>query len=248
MSSFFTAFGNNFKKIRLRKKYIVIFVLACLCAAFIALFSRGGFSFSLGPLSLNFTDAPYTVLGLFSNFVLPLCAFMIMSDIVAHEIADSSIKSELLRPVSRGKLYMAKSLAALAYCAVLLFAAFIITVLISLFQGASHQIGKLFLSNLMGLLPCAVCIAMSGCIGAFTANPTLGMFLSVVIYAALFAASAFSGFWTAISFTGQLSWYKMILGEQIPWQKLLTSAAMLLSYTVFFSAIGQWLFGRRNIQ
>ena len=247
MTSFNTAFANNFKKIWARRKYKVIFALCCLIAVFISLFSQGGMSFRMGIMSFSFSDASYTILGIFSSAILPLSAFMLMSDLIGHEISDATLKTELLRPISRGKLYLSKSLAAFAYCAALLFAAFLISVTILLIQGVRQQVGVLFLSYLMGLMPTLVCVSLSGFLASLTGNPTLGMLLSVLIYVALFAASAFSHVFMAVSFTGQLSWYKMILGSQIQWGKLGLSALMQVSYAVFFSALGQGIFSRRNL-
>lgn len=248
MRNFLTAFKNNTRKIFARKKYIVLLILFCLFAIALSLFSfttKADIGFSA--MTISFSNVPITILGLLSNFLLPLSSFMLMSDLVAHEISEHSIKAEFVRPVSRTTLYFSKCLAGLFYCAIILFSIFIITTFFALIQGNLMSVFKTLLAYIMVLAPCATVMILAAFVAALTANPTLSMFILLIGYGVLFVMSMFSTFWAAISFTTQISWYKFIFSSNVQWNQLLLSLSMFLGYSVFFGTLGQLSFNQRNM-
>lgn len=247
MSVFLTASGNTLRKIWGHRKYQVFMTIVCLLSAFFSIYSRGGMRFSIGAISFSFSNGANLALSALSNIFLPLLAFMLCSDLYAHELSDNTIKVEFLRPIGRTKLYYAKFTGILAYCGLILLSSYIICVVIGIMNGSVSNVLQLFLANILSLISCGVFIAFAGMFAVWSGNPSLTMFLSILLYiVALIAVNANSTF-GAIFFTGYNGWYKMVLGSVVQWKNLFISFLLLLSYTALFSSIGQLLFSQKNI-
>lgn len=247
MSMFIAAWHNTLDKIFARGKYRVVFILAIILTLFFSLFSGSGLRFRLGIIDFSFSNGAYLSLAGLSGVLLPLCSFMLCSDLIAHELSDSSIKSEILRPIGRAKLYLSKLTAIVTYNAIVLFVCFVIAAIIGMINGSVSNVLTLFIAQIMSLLVCAVFVAFSGLIASLTGNPSMTMFLSILLYIGLALVGSLSNQIGAVLFTGQIAWYKMIIGSQIPWKNLGTILLMLFAYLGLFSAFGQMLFERKNI-
>ena len=246
MNAFLSTSRNTQRKILGHRKYKVFFIISCCIVLFFTLFSRGGMRLSIGPVSFSFSNGAFLALSVLSSFILPLLSFMLCSDMFALEISDHSLKSELLRPVGKVKLYFAKLTGILTYCSAILLASFIISLLVSFFGGWADKIVMIFFAHVMSIVLCCVFIAFSSLIAVWTANSSLTMFLCILIYIVLTVLSGLFTVVGAISFTGYHSWFKMIMGSVILWKNVCVSLGLLLSYIGLFSLVGQFLFDRRN--
>ena len=247
MSTFGIGVKTTLKKIFSRKKYIVILILCALISIFLSLYSSGGIRLNLGFVSFSFSNGAYAAFSVLDSLFLPLSALMLCSDFLAHEIADNTIKTELLRPIGRTKLFFSKLTGMLLYLTLILGISVLFCSIIGLFTGHIQFI-RVLLSALMILVNCAVYLAFSSFLAVWTGNPSLTMFLGILIYIALSALSVIAGFGAALAFTAHTGWYKMVLGSVIPWKTIGLTAVLFLSYIGVLCGLGQLLFDRRNIQ
>ena len=247
MNTFWIGVKTTLKKISSRKKYIVIFILCSLISIFLSLYSAGGMRLNLGFVSFSFSSGAYATFAVLDGVFLPLCALMLCSDFIAHEISDNTIKTELLRPISRTKLFFSKLTGMLLYLALILGTSVLFSGIIGAFFG-NIQIGRTLLSAVMILINCGVYLAFGSFLATWTGNPSLTMFLGILIYIAMSALSVIAGLGAALAFTAHTGWYKMVLGAIVPWSTVGSVAVLFLSYIGIFCGLGHLLFDRRNIQ
>ena len=214
---------------------------------FFAIFTQGGMRLNLGALSYSFSNGAFLALSVLSAFILPLLSFMLASDLFAAEISDNTIKSELLRPIGKSKLYFAKCTGILYYCVLILLSSLVICIGVSLFSGWVDKLIVIFFAHIMSVVLCFVFIAFSSLIAVWTANPSLTMFLCILIYIVLTVLSNLFTVVGAVSFTSYYSWFKMIMGSVIPWKNVGATLGLLLSYIGVFEITGQLLFDKRDV-
>ena len=246
MNAFTATAKNTYNKILGHKKYKVFFIISCLLVLFFTFFSRGGMQLTIGSLTFSFTNGAFLALSVLGALILPLLAFMLGADMFASEIADHTIKNELMRPVGKVKLYFAKLTGIMFYCITILLASFTICAAVSLFGGWANKLVIIFFAHVMSIILCCVFVTFASLIAVWTANSSLTMFLSILIYIALTVLSALFTSFGAISFTGYYSWFKMIMGSVIPWKNVFVTLGLLLSYIGVFTTIGQLLFDKRD--
>lgn len=98
---------NEAQKIFLRKKTLVLFVITALIpVALCGILSV--FQNNIGVIPINSSQFSIFILGIFTNFILPLLITMAAVDMFSGEFNDRTIKSVLLRPISRFKIYLSK--------------------------------------------------------------------------------------------------------------------------------------------
>ena len=246
MNAFIVSVRNTLRKIFGHRKYWVFYIISCGLVLFFTLFTQGGMRLNLGALSYSFSNGAFLALSVLSSIILPLLSFMLASDLFAMEMSDNTIKAELLRPVGKSKLYFAKCTGILTYLAMILLSSFMICLLISLFSGWADKLVIILFAHIMSLALCCVFITFSSLIAVWTVNPSLTMFLCILIYIAL---TVFSNLYTvvgAVSFTSYYSWFKMIMGSVIPWRNVWSTLGLLLSYIGVFVIAGQLIFDKRD--
>ena len=246
MSVFTVCLNNTLRKIFGHRKYWVFYILSCCMVLFFTLFTRGGMRLSFGMLSYSFSNGAFLALSVLSAGILPLLSFMMASDLFAMEMSDNTIKVELLRPIGKSKLYFAKCAGMLAYASMLLLSSFILCMAVSILNGWADKLLTILFAHMMSLVLCCVFITFSSLLAVWTVNPSLTMFLCILIYIVLTVFSNLFTFVGAISFTSYYSWFKMIMGSVIPWRNVGATLGLLLSYIGVFAITGQLLFDRRD--
>ena len=233
-------------------------------------------SFSDIMFSIRGPDPLFSALTIYRSFLIPLAIFMLSADAFTHELESKSIKCALVRPVSRFDVYLAKCLAIFFYIAIALCAGYIVVAsrqIISAIlsphiagsampfdtvpqvgagQGASALsiitvLGEALVSYVLTLAPMAAFIAFAAFVAVLIRSPALVMFLCIVSYIALSFFSTFNTAAGAALFTTYSGWYRMWLGNRLPWRSLLTTAGVLLSTCVAFFGFGYFLFDKKDI-
>jgi ABC-2 type transport system permease protein len=223
------------------------------------------------------TNVVYGSLSLYRSLLLPLAIFMLSADIFTHELESKSIKCVLTRPVSRFDAYLAKCLAMLCYVAATLGVGYVVAqawqIIFSIFGGNADPSASVALieSNLLRearpatfmsqaasaaealtsyaltLMPMAAFIAFASFIAVALRSPALVMFICIASYCVLyFLGIMYNGVGAAL-FTTYTSWYRMWLGERLPWRSLLAASGLLLSTCVAFFGFGYFAFEKKDI-
>ena len=133
MNTVLVAMQNELRKIFWRPKYCILLIIYALIGlgAGLSGFSVGGAGTGTGTVAeilvtVRGPNPLFSALTIYRSFLIPLAIFMLSADVITHELESKSIKCALVRPVSRFDVYLAKSLAILAYIAIALSAGFII--------------------------------------------------------------------------------------------------------------------------
>jgi len=110
-----------------------------------------------------------------------------------------------------------------------------------------NLIAEAFVSYALTLIPMAAYIAYAAFIAVLIRSPALVMFLCIISYLAFAFFGTFFNFAGAALFTTYTSWYRMWLGERLPWRSLITTAGLLLSTCVVFFGFGYFIFDKKEI-
>ncbi len=247
MSSFNACFLGEIKKLSLGKKYLVLTIISAVFCIFVSLIASLAGKISNTEAASLLPAIPSTVLPFFMQFVLPLVASMAACDLFASEFRDRSIKSVLIRPVSRTKVYTAKLLAVFAICALMLLFIFAVSALCELLLFASAGgLWHALLSYLLDLIPLLVLVLMMSAINQFTKSSTSAMFLCIIIYILAKAAGIFAPILDSLLPTGYLQWHKLWLGSILPFGALFSKCLLLLGYGITFFSCGYYIFLKRE--
>ena len=246
MTGFKACFLGEFKKLAVRKKYIVISIISALICVLmtvgVSLAQRAVFA-SEYSFSVN---VPMTVLPLFVSAVIPLIAMMAVCDLFSSEYHSLSIKAQLMRPVTRFAVYIAKILAPFVLSAAVLIGMFIVAAVCSVFGGGSDGLLYAFGAYMIDLIPILILILMLAFINQLTKSPTSAMFLCIVIYVAAKASGFFSAAGSNLLFTSYTEWHRLWLGATLPLGALVAKSALILGYGITFFSGGYLLFLKKE--
>ncbi len=247
MKSFVACFGGELKKLSLKKKYVVFIIISvCVCIGF-ALISALIANLAEKEASDIIGNMPITVLPAFTQLVLPLIAIMAVCDLFSSEYRDNSIKSTLMRPVTRIKVYGAKVLAVFVLCVVFMLCIFVGAAACDLvILGSTDGIIHGLLAYLLDTVPLFVIILMAALINQFTKGSTSAMFLCIIIYILAKIGGMFVPVLDSLLFTGYLQWHKLWLGIMLPPATMLAKCSLIAGYGITLFSIGYCLFLNRE--
>lgn len=233
-------------KLRLKKKYTVfgiIVVSVCVIAAMIAALLRT--VTASAELSI-FINMPMVILPLMSVLVIPLIGIMAVCDLFSAEYYNKTVKAQLMRPVSRFKIYLSKVLAAWILCTVLMLLTFGVTAVCSLVLGTADNTLYSLGAYLVDLIPVFVFILLAALLNQVTKGSTSAMFLCIIVYIGIKAAGIIFPIVDGLMFTSYLQWHRIWLGTAVTLRELLSKTLLLTGYGVTFFSGGYWLFISRE--
>lgn len=247
MKLFFECTGNECRKLLHKKKYIVfliIEVLICLC---VLLIQSAVNKVSGGELVLRISNMSLSMLTFFIQVYIPLIIFMAACDLFSTEMQDNTIKVALMRPVSRFKVFLSKTLAVIIFAAVYIITLFLVTNIIE--AAVSGSIAKFWTSfgaYMLDIIPLVDLVLMAVLINQITKSGSLAMFLCILIYVVLCVVGVFVPAASGLLFTGYLQWHKIWLGATLPIGAMLSKIGLLAGYGLVFGCTGFYLFDRRD--
>ena len=234
-------------KLFIKKKYAVYTIVsAFICVILALVFSV--IDKSAGEFNVSFSaSVPLTVMSFFAQIILPLISAMAVCDLFASEYRDSSIKAQLIRPVTRFKIYLAKLCAVFTVCAIIFMSIFVISVVADIiFAGNTSGIFYAFGAYVLNLVALIPVILMAALINQFTKSSTSAMFLCIIIYILLKVAGVFAPIIDSLVFTGYLEWHKLWMGTTLPLGALASKCLLLLGYGITFFSGGYYMFLKRE--
>lgn len=189
---------------------------------------------------------PIFILGLFTNFFLPLFVFMWAADSFAAETGDKTLKLTLTRPISRIKVFSSKILAIglviETFLAVLLFA----SLAAGIFLGSvQNDWWGSILNSIKAYLVAGVPMLVIGILGAFIAqffrNGSGALTTSIFVYIAAKLLPLVMPQSTNLLLVSYTDWHLLWLGA-VPLQQLLYSFSFILSSAIIFFSAGLYAF------
>ncbi len=245
MRAFWACYLGEVKKLSLKKKYIILIIVSvAICALFAVISSAVGRLASISD-GVFWESVALTVMPVFTQLVMPLIAMMGVCDLFASEFSDLSIKAQLMRPVTRFKIYAAKLCAVFSVCAAVFLSVFAVSAVCdaALDGGQTAYAFGAYLINLVALIPV---IFMSAVINQITKGSTSAMFLCIIVYILMRVAGIMFPLLDSLLFTGYLSWHKLWMPDMLPIGALASKCALLAGYAVTFFSGGYYLFLKRE--
>ena len=251
MSAFWACVRNEWSKLLKRKKYMVflfIGLVICLLWAMIGRFASDLIQRSSG-LFISLTPAPMGVLPFFLQLLIPFLMFMGLTDLITVEGAENTMKSALVRPVERWKLYTAKITAVVSYAALYLGSVFALTVALQLIFGDKTTAGAVFIalgSYALTLIPLAILACFAALVALLGRSGTLTMFILLLCYLAFSVLPVIFPVLTEMVFTSYLGWYKLWIGALPAAGKLVHMLLIVFGYGAVFFTAGSLVFDRKE--
>jgi len=241
---------NETQKLFLRKKTIALLVITAIIPIALTVI-LSVFQNNIGIIPVNANQFSLFVLGLFTNYILPLLITMAAVDMFSGEFNDRTIKAVLLRPISRFKIYLSKIICIGVYIILNLIILFLVSSIAGLFlQGNGSPLSGL-LRGLAAYTVSVVPMIGIGIAAAFISqlfkSSSGALVISIIIYIAL---SVISRFFPSISrslLTSYSDWYLLWIGSSIMVWKIINAFIIILSYSMIFFAAGFNLFDRKEI-
>lgn len=252
MHSLYAGITNETEKIFLKKKTIfflaVIFLLTAGTGILLAYFQN-----KTGIFAVTSANFPIMILGILTNLFLPLFIFSIVGDVFAGEIGEKTIKLSLTRPISRFRIFLAKTLAVGIFTTITLAVLFLITILAGLFldQGANllPSILQIATAYLVAVIPMLTLIIIAAFIAQFCKSSSSALTAGILIYLAVkllpFIPFVNAKVLRIIPFT-YTDWHTLWLGNSLVPGNLLTIFLLLVAYGIIFFTGGYYLFDKKD--
>lgn len=251
MNTFLASYKIELCKLFAKKKYIVFTVIGVIicfvrvCTSWVSsLISEGVFELKLSNMALE-------MLPFFAEIFIPLIVFMAVSDLFSSEFHDNTIKAMLIRPVTRFKLMLSKSLACFSVGAVIFIAIYIASTVFETIFGSRERLSEYLLMNLgaylIDLVPVFVLVLMSVLVNVICKTPTLSMFVCFLTYAVMKYCNYFVPTVNNILFTSYNQWHKLWLGSAIPAHAMSAKIFLLIGSAIIFTTTAYYLFDKKDI-
>ena len=248
MQAFAASLQNELFKLRKRKKYLVLLIIAsaiCVVSALRVLIvnylTDGGVSREAILGGLMSSNMPFVLI------FLPLMAIMAAGDLYVGEQVDHTIRFSLMRPVGKAKLFFSKAAAVWVLCAFDLAVLYLVSTLSQVCLGGGIEgIFSSFFACVLDLIPMAVLILFFALINQLVKGSSLTVLLCVVCYVALVVFGTYMPSVGGLVFTGYLRWHNLWIGVTLPFLSLLPRIGLLAGYGLVFGCGGYLLFDRKE--
>ena len=237
MQAFAASLQNELFKLRKRKKYLVLLIIAsaiCVVSALRVLIvnylTDGGVSREAILGGLMSSNMPFVLL-----IFLPLMAIMAAGDLYVGEQVDHT------------KLFFSKAAAVWVLCAFDLAVLYLVSTLSQVCLGGGIEgIFSSFFACVLDLIPMAVLILFFALINQLVKGSSLTVLLCVVCYVALVVFGTYMPSVGGLVFTGYLRWHNLWIGVTLPFLSLLPRIGLLAGYGLVFGCGGYLLFDRKE--
>jgi ABC-2 type transport system permease protein len=249
MSSLYVSMANEIQKVFLRKKNIVLLVIAASIPV-AAAFSFGFLQDRLGIFAVNGASFPIFVLDILTSVILPLFIFSVAADLFAGEVGENTLKITLTRPVTRLKVFLSKIAATGAFIVACLGVVFVIAIAAGAVLAGSAPgpagIGGTLLAYSAAVVPMLVLAMLAAFLNQLFKSGSSALMASVLVYLLAKAMPFVSPAIGRLSPVAHTGWHSLLLGTTVGagviWNALLLMAAYLL---IFFGG-GYYLFDKKD--
>jgi ABC-2 type transport system permease protein len=247
MLSFNAALRNELIKLYYKKKTVVFMAFSALLPIIAALLIGK----LQGIIGISTTNEGFAinVLDIFTLFVLPLFIFLLASDLFPGEISSHNMKLTLLRPVSRFKVFLAKT-AALGLCIALTLA---IIGIINIICGAVFtdiqmvggwfNIIKAYIAAFFSMFTIGIAAIF---ISQFFNRSSSALIFLIIVFAAAKLLPVFFHSATYFSLAAYTDWHLLWVGHAVSVKARLTSFMFLLSSAVLLFSLGYYIFDKKE--
>lgn len=247
MHSLRTGIVNELYMLLYRKKTIVMLGFSAIIPIVLAL-SLHKLQPLMGLIAVS-KSFPIDMLGFYTAVWIPVFIFLTAADLFPNEVSSRTLKLSLLRPITRFRVFAAKTAALLIAIAGILVLLGLATVLCSLFLGSAGSFDGMEVAKTYA----AAWLSMAAVTSVFILvaqffNSASGCFaFSLLLYIAAKAAPFFSSKVSSFSPLSYTDWHLMWINSTLSSSKLMISALFLLSSCVLFLSLGSFIFNRKEV-
>lgn len=247
MHNFKAAFLNEVYKISKRKKITAAAIITLVIVVLGAVITKTVSNFAGINLTGN-SEFSLLCLPVFVYAVIPLFIIFVTNDLFCGEFSDNTVKTTLLTPATRVQIFSAKVCSVLLFAAYMLALAMILSFIAGIVIGQTdYNIGRIFFSYVLSLLPLAVLSALA----ALISNIARGAGSSFLISVAVYILSMVIGmiYPSVMSFlpTGSLGIYILLGAPLISFGKILRMTLICIGYSAMLCAAGVSFFDAKEI-
>ena len=166
-------------------------------------------------------------------------------DIFTAEMSSGLIKTMLIRPIARIKIYLAKvSAVGVFVLAHILFVAAFAGIFSAILGQTNMAVAVC--AYLITFVPLLGFIFVAALVAQFVKNGLLGMLLCIFFTLACYALEVFFTLGSAFVFTRHLSMYKLLLTENIQASNVVSALLIIAAYVGVTFTAGYLLFERKE--
>lgn len=237
---------NEFAKLLTRKKYIVITILGAL----ICILRLGGSALiaklSDGAVVIK-SNLTMEMVGFVMDILVPLIIFMAVCDLFSGEAQDDTFKASLMRPLTRFKVMMSKSLAAFFLGCASVLVMLVICLIIQIISGISpSSISQTLAAYFIDMIPILSVVSMAVLINMLSKSPTLAMLLCIVVYIFFKYLNFYVSPLGQMIFTAYSQWHKIWIGSSLPLTALLSKIGILFGSVLILYTSSYIIFDRKD--
>ncbi len=246
MNTLLLSTKNELSKLLIKKKYLVITILGILICIL-----RLGSSVLISKLSggsiIIKSNLIMEMLGFVTDIYVPLIVFLAVTDLFTSEAAEDTLKASLLRPVTRFKVMMSKSLAAfLLGCASILIM-FLICLIMQAMSGNSLAAApQTLLVYAVDMIPVISLVALALFMNMLAKGPSLSMLLCIGVYVLFKYMNIYVSPFGQMIFTAYSQWHKIWLGSSLPAGELINKVGILFGSVLILFTASYIIFDRKD--
>lgn len=238
---------NELQKLFLKKKIIVLLILAAFIS-FLPAFFISTIQAKLIFISLDSVSFPLIILSVFTNVLLPLFVFIAAAELFSGEVGDKTIKLVLSRPISRFKVYLTKIIALTVYAGINLIVVFLVSTFSAVILKLNYQnITHILFSYIIDIIPAVVLIIFSAFIVQFFRSSSAALISSILVFVFIKIIGFFIKGANNAVFTSYLNWYPMWSVEGNSILRVLNILLMLAAYGIIFFTVGFYSFDKKEL-
>lgn len=241
---------NELVKMKARKK-TVFFLLLTALIPFLGIPVVLRLQSGLGVAGVAADQYPAAVLGVLTLFVIPLAVFMAAVDLFSGEFGDRTMRSVLLRPISRAKIFTSKLLALFTLIAAHLAVGWLASAAAAFFlppsDGLAAGIAEAALAYAAAALPMFALAAAAVFVAQFFKNATGALAVCILLYAgAKLLVFVFPEF-AAFSPAAYTDWHETWIGSAVSAGRIIPVFSFLLGCCIVFYTSGYYVFDKKEV-
>lgn len=246
MNVFLSATKNELHKLLLKKKYFVLTIIG----AFVCFLRLGGdilvAKLSEGQITLK-SNLVVSMLGFTVDILVPLIVFMAVTDLFTGEMQEDSFKASLLRPVSRFKVLLSKTVAAFVLGCIVTFLMFLVSAIMQMISGRGFSnIPHSLAIYLVDMIPILSIAVLAVFINIISKSPTLSMLLCIAVYVLFKYINYYVSPIGQMIFTAYSQWHKIWLGTSLPFGALMAKTGILFGSILILYTLSYIMFDRKD--
>lgn len=241
MDKLYAGIINEIEKLYRRKNiraFLIIDMLIAVCAGLIL----SSFQYRIGIFAVNTSTLPLIILGLFTDFFLPLFIIMAASDTFSGEEGSRTMKLTVARPVTRFKIFLSKYTAVVFYVALSLFLIFLASMISQVFVPLPGNSLLKFMGSLsayaVALYPLIIFASFAVFMSQFFKSGGSSMAACLAVYIGARLTAFIFPKASRILFTSYMSWHT--------YMHSFTLFFLVLSYGIIFLTCGYYIFDKKD--